>query len=117
MIGRDVLDEHAEPQLDARRLQDLGGIGVGLFREGSEHRLAVIDDEDPGDPLLHLRILARHRIMDQVGERPGGFDAGGAGADDHEVEAPLLDPARVAVGLLVNLENPRARSRSALTSV
>ena len=58
-----------------------------------------------------------HRLVDQVGERPGELDAGRAAADDDEVQRALVDQRRVAVGVLEDAEDPRAQARGVVERV
>ncbi len=51
---------------------------------------------------------SRHHLVDHVGEGSGCLHAGGAGADDHEVERPLVEPARVEIGVLEQAQDPVA---------
>ena len=52
----------------------------------------------------------RDHPVEHVGERAGGLHAGGAGADDHEVQRALVDELRVAIGVLEHREQPRPES-------
>ena len=60
-------------------------------------------------------VLDRHRLVDEVGERPGELGAGRAGADDDEVECAAVDQRRVAIGVLEHGEDARAQSLASAT--
>ena len=67
---------------------------------------SVVDEVDAGAVDGHVVVAARHDLVDEVGDRAGGLDAGGAGPDDDEVQRALVDECRLGVGVLEDLEQP-----------
>ena len=67
-------------------------------------------DEVDLRPRRERRELVDHRRVDHLGQRAGDLDAGRAAADDDEVDGALVDEARIAVGLLEGLDDPRPQA-------
>ena len=82
------------------RAEDLGDVVVGAVGERREQRVAEVDEVDLRRRDRQVAVLDGHRLGDQVGERAGELDAGGAAADDDEVQRALVEQRRVAVGVL-----------------
>ena len=106
VTGTDGL--HADPhaKLDAVPLEDPCRVGVALVHEHLQQHGPVVDEMDLG-PRRERRELVHHRGPDHLGQRAGDLDPGRTAADDDEVEGALVDEARVAVGLLEGLDDPR----------
>ena len=58
---------------------------------------------------LQVAVLDGHRLLDHVGERAGGLDAGRAAPDNDEVERAAVDQRGVAVGVLEHGDDARAK--------
>jgi hypothetical protein len=56
-------------------------------------------------------------VADEVGQRAGELDPGGAAADDDEVQRALVDERRVAVGLLEERDDARAQPLGVVEAV
>ena len=99
---------HADPhaKVDAVLLEDPRRVGVTLVDEHLQQHCSVVDEMDLR-PRCERRELADHRGPDHLGQGAGDLDAGRAATDDDEVEGALVDEARVAVGLLEGLDDPR----------
>jgi hypothetical protein len=60
----------------------------------------MIDEVDPSPVDVEVLEPVRDHLVDGVGHRAGGLDAGRPGSDDHEVQRASIDEGRVVVGVL-----------------
>ena len=107
--GADLAHRRAEVQPHALAAEHLGDVGVRVLGERAEQGVAEVDEVDARGGDSQVVVLGGHRLVDQVGQRPGRFDAGRPAAHDHEVQRALVDQRRVPVGLLEDGEDARAQ--------
>ncbi len=105
-VGRDLADPGRQAEDHALVLQLARRISVGLVGERGEDDGTVIDDVDAGALDVEVVEGVRDDVVEQVGERTRGLDAGRSGADDHEVERAVFDVRGVVVGGFEDLDQP-----------
>ena len=104
----DGLDADPQAKLDAVLLEDPRRVGVTLVEEHLQELRAVVDEMDLG-AWRELGELVEHRRVDHLGQGAGDFDTGRSATDDHEIDGAFVGEARVRVGLLEGLDDPRLR--------
>ena len=104
-VGGDGRDLGAEPHLDAAGAQRLEGVAAARRRERVQQVVLHLDQHDPGPADVEVRVVLAEHHGEQLGERAGGLDAGGAAADHDEGEPAAVDLRRIAVGRLEALEH------------
>ena len=70
--------------------------GRQLGRIGGEDAVGCFDEQHVGVGRIDVAEFVAQRVARDLGQRAGQLDAGGAAADDHEVEqhaSPLGDSA------------------------
>ena len=117
MPRADLGHRDAQVQPHALAAEDLRGVVVRAVGERAEQRVAEVDEVDLRRADRQVVVLGRHRLGDQVRERPRQLDAGRAAADDDERERALVEQRGVAVGRLEDLEDPRAQPRRVVERV
>ena len=80
------------------RLQVARGALRGVGREGAEHAVLGLDEDDAGGLGVDRAKVVRNRVLGDLHHRAGQLDAGGAGADDDECQ---LGAPGVGVDLLL----------------
>ena len=94
VVGRHLVDRLVEAQLDAPGGQRGGGVALRARGERGQQRVTGLDQHDPGPGDVEVGVVAAEHDREQLGERPGRLDPGGAAADDHEGERAALDERR-----------------------
>ena len=73
------------------------GVRLQLLLEHRQDGVPRLDHDDPCLILRDVGVVLREVLPVQLGERAGALHAGRAGADDDDVERPVLDQVRVAI--------------------
>jgi hypothetical protein len=98
--GARLADDRARAQVDAATAQDPLGVGAGRRVVGGQDVGRRLEQDDPRPREVELRVVGRQDAVEQLDERAGHLDAGGSGADDHDVERAVGDRRGVAGRLL-----------------
>jgi hypothetical protein len=74
----------AEADFDAEFFQRAAGVLGEIFGERAQDSRRGFDQDDARHAGIDAAIVAGERLFRQLGDGAGGFDAGGAAADDDE---------------------------------
>ena len=85
-IGGAFGDGLSQHHLDADFLQRFLCIGREIVGKSRQHAGACLDQDDAGLVGVDIAEIPRQRVLRQLGDGAGEFDAGRPGADDDESE-------------------------------
>ena len=104
-VGVISLDRRAGAHVDPAPLEGLAGVALRGGAERRQQLVAHLEQVHPGPVHVEVaEVLAQH-LGEQLDQRAGHLDAGGAAADDHEVQGAVVDERRVGVGRLEPAEH------------
>ena len=90
-VGFDGLDSLAEHDLDASLLELVLRVLPNVRLEHREQLRSGLDEDQPRLLRRHSAIVLREVASVELGQRTDALDAGGAAADDDDVERPVVD--------------------------